>query len=142
MVDSAAPLDERVGHFMHHQLSHAERIAALKAEIQSLEQSALTELQDKRNALLEEIAAVDAEIEGLTGESTEKLAIRTRAPKRAGKQISFELLKTTLRELPGKTMNIRKEGYDSKQIKSLIASNPESLSLGGKGAWPTVSLRN
>lgn len=120
--------------------STSDRIAALKTEIASLEQSAVQELTARRDDLTAELARVDADIALLSGEPVEKSKREGRPPKPARKQISFELLKTMLREFPGRTMNIRKERYDARQIKSLATAHPESLTIGGKGPWPTVTL--
>jgi hypothetical protein len=49
-------------------------------------------------------------------------------------------LKELLALAPDKTLNIRKEGLQLANIKTLARVNPHLLSLGGKGAWPTVTL--
>lgn len=125
---------------MQNNQSAQERIQTLKAEIQSLESAALQELNDRRTALTNELASVESQIAALTGEPANKSRSSARASKPAGKQISFELLKTMLKDFPGKTMNLRKEGYDSKQVKSLAMAYPESLKFSSKGPWPTITL--
>ncbi len=126
---------------MQQALSTLDRIAAIKAQIESLEKSAINELRGNRDALISEIAQVDADIALLTGEKIEKKTRRTaRLRESEGKQISFELLKTMLRRVPSKTINIRKEGFDTKQVRSLAAAYPQSLTIEGNGPWPTVTL--
>jgi len=49
-------------------------------------------------------------------------------------------LKELLAAAPNKTLNIRKEKLELRNIKSLASVNPGLLKLGGKGAWPTVTL--
>lgn len=41
---------------------------------------------------------------------------------------------------PDKTIKIRQEGLDLKNIKTLAAANPHLLQMGGNGPWPTVTL--
>ena len=115
-------------------------IAQLKAEIAKLEQSALQELMDKRNALSHELASVDAEIAELTGKPVRTKGIAAAAPKTSGKSPSLQELKEILSAAPAKTLNIRKEGLDTANIKTLAKANPALLQLAGKGAWPTVTL--
>ena len=52
---------------MSNNTSSLDRLQQLKAEIASLEQAAVQELMDRRNALTNELAAVDAELARLTG---------------------------------------------------------------------------
>ena len=56
------------------------------------------------------------------------------------KSPSLQELKAIIAEDPEKTLNIRKGGYDLRNIKVLAQANPGLLQLGGKGAWPTVKL--
>ena len=118
--------------------SSLQRIEALKAEIASLEQAAVQELMDRRNALTHELAAIDAQIGALTGKTIE--ARKARAPKAAGKSLPLQDLKDLLANAPQKTVNIRKEGLDLANVKTLTEANPQLLQLGGKGPWPTVTL--
>ncbi len=120
--------------------SSVDRIQKLKAEIAQLEQAALQELMDRRNALTNEIATVDAEIARLTGKPVEAKKARPSAPKPAGKSLPLQELKELLAAAPQKTLSIRKEGLDLANIKTLAAANPSRLTLGGKGPWPTVTL--
>ena len=120
--------------------SSLDRIADLKAQIAAIEQGAIQELMDKRNTLSSELAAVDAEIARLTGKPVEGRKVRAVAPKSTGKAPSLQELKTIIAAEPEKTLNIRKGGYDLRNIKILARANPQLLQLGGKGAWPTVKL--
>lgn len=117
-----------------------DRITQLKAEITKLEQGALQELMEKRNALSHELATVDAEIAKLTGKSVQTKTGRSTAPKVAGKSPSLQELKELLAQAPEKTLSVRKDGLDLAKIKTLAAANPSLLKMGGKGAWPTVTL--
>ena len=117
-----------------------QRIEALKAEIASLERTALQELMDRRNALSQELAAVDRQIEELTGNVAPGKSTRTRAPKAPGKSLPLQELKERLASAPDRTLNVRKEGLDLAGIKTLVSANPQLLKLGGKGPWPTVTL--
>jgi chromosome segregation ATPase len=110
------------------------RIEDLKSQIATLEQNAIQELMDKRNTLSRELAAVNADLAKLTGKPVEgKKTV-------AGKSPSLQELKEILSAAPQKTIGIRSDGYDLRNIKVLANANPQLLSLGGKGAWPTVTL--
>ena len=121
-----------------------DRITELKAQIAALEKNALQELMDKRNTLSHELAAVDTEIARLTGKPVEGKKTRSTSPKAtektAGKSPSLQDLKALLAAAPDKTIGIRREGYDIQNIKTLAKANPQLLQVGGKGAWPTVTL--
>ena len=125
---------------MHNKLSSIERIADLKAQIASLEQGAIQELMEKRNALSAELAAVDAELARITGKPVEGRKARATTAKPAGKSPSLQELKEIIAAAPNRTLNIRGGGYDLRNIKTLANANPQLLQLGGKGAWPTVKL--
>ena len=117
-----------------------ERIEQLKAEIASLEQAAIQELMDRRNSLTNELATVDAEIAKLTGKSIQEKKTRSSQAKAPAKSLPLQELKALLAEAPDKTLNIRKEGLELRNIKVLANANPHLLRLAGKGAWPTVTL--
>jgi hypothetical protein len=121
-------------------VSSFDRIAELKAQIASLEQGAIQELMEKRNTLSRDLAAVDAEIARLTGKPAEAKKARATGTKGPGKSPSLQELKELLATSPGKTLNIRRDGYDLRNIKVLAKANPQLLQLGGKGAWPTVTM--
>jgi hypothetical protein len=125
---------------MSNNTSSLDRIHQLKAEIAALEQAAIQELMEKRNALSHELAAVDAEIARLTDKSIEAKRGRSSTSKAAGKSLPLQELKELLVAAPEKTLHIRKEGRDLRNIKVLAAANPGLLKLGGKGPWPTVTL--
>jgi hypothetical protein len=117
-----------------------ERIQQLKAEIASLEQSAIQELMERRNNLSRELATVDAEIAKLTGKGVEGKKPRAIGSVSVGKNIPLQELKELLANAPNKTLNVRKEGLELRNIKILANANPSLLKLAGKGAWPTVTL--
>ena len=125
---------------MSNHSSSLDRIQQLKAEIASLEQAAISELMEKRNALSHELATVDAELARLTGKSIEGKKARSAAPKASLKSLPLQELKELLAKAPEKTLSIRKEGLDLANIKTLTEANPTLLKLGGKGAWPTLTL--
>jgi predicted nucleic acid-binding Zn-ribbon protein len=117
-----------------------DRIAALKAEIESLQQSAISELMERRNALSHELAEVDAELSKLTGKAADTKRKYRRREAGPGKSLPLQELKELLAVAPDKTLNVRKEGLELANIKTLATANPHLLRLGGKGAWPTVTL--
>jgi predicted nucleic acid-binding Zn-ribbon protein len=118
-----------------------EEIAKLQAQIEELKGGALQELKDRRVALEQELKAVDAEIEKLTGKpAAAKRTRRTNAPDMPARTPDLQELKEMLSAAPDKTIGIRKEGLDLRNIKILAEANPHLLKLGGKGPWPTVTL--
>ena len=123
---------------MHDKLPTQQRIAELKAQIATLEQGAIKELHDRRNALSAELASVAAELGRLTGKPVE--GKKAPVSKSDGKSPSLQELKEIIAAAPEKTLNIRGGGYDLQNIKTLAKVNPALLQLGGKGAWPTVKL--
>jgi uncharacterized small protein (DUF1192 family) len=120
--------------------SSFERIQQLKAELASLEQAAIQELMERRNNLSLEMAALDAEIAKLTGKLVEGKKTRSSAPAAHGRNIPLQQLKDELAAAPNKTLNIRKSNLELRNIKVLANANPQLLKLGGKGAWPSVTL--
>jgi hypothetical protein len=120
--------------------SSLERLNQLKAEIASLEQAAIQELMERRNDLSRELAAIDAELAKLTGKPVEDKKIRATGPVTTGRNIPLQELKEELEVAPDKTLNIRKANLELRNIKVLAEANPTLLKLGGKGAWPTVTL--
>jgi predicted nucleic acid-binding Zn-ribbon protein len=120
--------------------SSLDRIQQLKTEIANLEQAAIQELMDRRNTLTHELATIDAEIAKLTGKPVQEKKARSTQPKTPGKSLPLQELKELLAEAPAKTLNIRKEGLELRNIKVLANANPHLLKLAGKGAWPTVTL--
>ncbi len=75
----------------------------------------------------------------------ERPAGRKRGP-RPGKispparSIPLQELKELLAKAPDKTLNVRREGLELQNIKTLAAVNPSLLKMGGVGPWPTVTL--
>jgi hypothetical protein len=121
--------------------SSLDRINSLKAEIAQLEQAAIQELMDRRNALTHELATVDAEISRLTGKPIETAKkTRSTSVRPTPKSLPLQELKELLAEAPNKTLSVRKEGLDLANIKTLVKANPTLLKLGGKGPWPTLTL--
>ena len=116
------------------------RIEQLKAEIAKLEQGALQELMERRNALSHDLATVDAEIAKLTGKAVHTKSARSTAPKTAGKSPSLQELKELLANAPEKTLSVRREGLDLANIKTLTKANPSLLKMSAKGPWPLVTL--
>jgi len=120
---------------MSNQSSPLSRISELKAQIARLQDEAVRELREKRKALAEELANVDAQLAELTGTPAARSAGRARVGG-GGKSIPLQELKTLLEG----ALSIRKEGLELANIKTLATANPHLLRLGGKGAWPTVTL--
>jgi hypothetical protein len=118
-------------------LSTADRIHQLRAEIARLQTEAAKELRQKREALAAELAQVDALIAQLSGESG---SANGRVLKVPAKSLSLQELKEWLEKAPDKTLSIRKEKLDLRNIKVLAEANPRLLKLGGNGPWPTVTL--
>jgi len=114
------------------------RIEELKAQIAQLQQEGIQELRAKRKTLADELATIDAQLAELTGTPTVKA--RGAAKASTGRSVPLSDLKTLLAAAPDKTLSIRKEGLDLANIKTLANANPHLLGLGGKGAWPTVTL--
>jgi len=106
----------------------------------SEEQAAIQELMERRNNLSRELATVDAEIAKLTGKQVEGKKGRSAAQRSPGRNIPLQELKEELAAAPNKTVNIRKANLELRNIKVLAKANPQLLKLGGKGAWPTVTL--
>ncbi len=120
--------------------SALERIQQLKAELAKVEQAAIQELMERRNSLSREMATVDAELAKLTGKPVEAKKPRATGSATTGRNIPLQELKEELAAAPDKTLNIRKANLELRNIKVLAAVNPGLLKLGGKGAWPTVTL--
>jgi hypothetical protein len=110
------------------------------AKAEELKPKALQHLRNRKFEIESALAEVEREIASMIGEAVK--ATKPRAEKPAGKQISLRLLVDLLKDRPDKTLNIRKEGYDTKWIRQLVVDNPGQLTLGGQGPWPTVTLAN
>jgi hypothetical protein len=122
---------------MSHTTASLTRIQELKDEIARLQAEHVNELREKRAALAKELAEIDAQLAELTGSPVEKPGRRKSEP---GRSIPLQELKALLAEAPDKTLSIRKEGLDLRNIKVLAEANPHLLKLGGKGPWPTVTM--
>jgi hypothetical protein len=113
------------------------KIAELQAQIELLKDTATKELREKRVALAQELHVVDAELARLTGKAPEK---GTRRKPTGGRSISLEELKGLLAAAPGKTLNVRKEGFNPRTVRLLAKANAGVLKMGGKGPWPEITL--
>jgi chromosome segregation ATPase len=124
--------------------SSLDEIARLQKQISQLQEAAVAELRQKRRELEAEIQTIDSQLAELTGKpsTTDKSRAQGRngVPKPVGKNPDLQELKAILASLPQQTLNLRKEGYDSRNIKVLARANPGLLRLGGNGPWPTVTL--
>jgi hypothetical protein len=58
----------------------------------------------------------------------------------SGKSVPLSELKVLLEAAPGKTLNVRRAGLQLANLKTLSNANPQLLKLGGKGAWPTITM--
>ena len=84
---------------------------------------------------------MDAEIAKLTGKPVEEKRARSATSASPGRNIPLQQLKEELAAAaPNKTLNVRKANLELRNIKILANANPNLLKLGGKGAWPTVTL--
>lgn len=124
-------------------LSAVEQIEKLRAQFETealkLRSEALSELNEELSKARGEVFRIEKEIEALTGKPARK-ARGSAAPKGAGKRPDLQELKALLSKAEGKTINLRREGYDTANVKTLAAANPGLLKLGGKNPWPTVTL--
>jgi hypothetical protein len=119
-------------------VSSLDRLQQLQAEVAKLQQSAIQELVDRRNAITRELAAVDSDIANLSGKPVEGKKPRT--PASPGRNIPLQELKEELAGAPNKTLNIRKANLELRNVKVLAEANPGLLKMGGSGPWPTVTL--
>ena len=124
---------------MTNDLNSLKRIEELKAQIAKLEADALQELRQKREGLLAELQSIDSQIGAFTGMPAESKT-RKRTDRGPAKSVPLQELKELLAAAPDKTLSIRKENLDLKNIKVLAQANPTLLKLGGNGPWPTVTL--
>jgi hypothetical protein len=120
-------------------VSSLDRLQQLQAEIGKLQQAAIQELMDRRNAITREMAELDTEIAKLTGKPVVEEK-KPRTPASPGRNIPLQQLKEELAAAPNRTLNIRKANLELRNVKNLVRANPGLLKMGGKGAWPTVTL--
>ena len=123
---------------MSHNTPALSRLSELQAQLAKAKEDAIGELRARRESLQRELTALDKEIAELTGQPLVK---NTPGPKvSVGRSVPLQELKALLAAAPDKTLNIRKEGLELRNIKVLASANPHLLRLGGKGPWPTVTL--
>ena len=126
--------------------SPLEEISKLQQQIETLKDAAITELRNRKAALEAELKSVDGEIERLTGKQPRQRRVRYGTPEAAGaaptqmKRPDLQELKALLAAAPNKTISLRKEGYDVRNVRVLAQANPHLLRMGGKGPWPEVTL--
>lgn len=128
--------------------SPLQEISKLQQQIEALKEAAINELRARRTELESELKSVEDQIEQLTGKPARVRRPRgTSAPAagassevREGKKPDLQELKELLAAAPNKTISLRKEGYDVRNVKVLAEANPHLLRMGGKGAWPEVTL--
>jgi len=115
----------------------------LITEIARLQEKVIEELRQRRAWLRRELLQVDAELAELTWEPKTETPAPSTAPASitSGKRtVTLPELIAELEAAPDRTLNIRKATLEAKSIKALIKAHPQRLKLGGKGAWPTVTL--
>jgi hypothetical protein len=127
---------------MAHVPSSLERLAALRSEVKELERAALSELQEKRNSIAQELVEVNAQIAELTGDNpgSNRRSRRSASDSAPARNLTLQELTTLLSSAPANTLSIRKENLGLRTIKELAMANPHLLKLGSKGPWPTVTL--
>ncbi len=113
----------------------------LIAEVANLQKAVVRELLDRRARLCRELADVDAELADLEESPAPAKKAPTKSQAADTRKPSLPELTAELKAAPEHTLNIRKANLDVKHTKALAKANPQLLELGGKGAWPTVSLR-
>lgn len=116
-----------------------QKIKELQDQIAALQDEEVQGLRERRNTLANELVALDAEIARITGKGPERKG-RGAERKHVGKSVPLQELKELIAQSPNKTLSIRKEGLDLANIRTLTNANPHLLQMGGKGAWPTVTL--
>jgi hypothetical protein len=117
-----------------------EEISKLQAQIAQLKEAALQELRARKTTLEGEIAAIDHEIETISGKPVGGRRGAKLFDTPARRSVTFQELKDLLLAEPDRTLSVRKSGLDSTNIRTLANLNPRELRLGGKGPWPTVTL--
>ncbi len=116
------------------------KIEDLKAQIIKLREDAIRELRDKRNALAQEIAAVDAQLSELTGKAPERNSgearPRTRRPSVTDEELKAKIL-AVMSEKGGTGMNSKQiSGFVDQapvRISTFLKDNPKVLKRQGKG---------
>lgn len=117
----------------------------LIAEVAHLQTAIVEELLDRRARLCRELLSIDAELAELEQTIEPAPVTRKRAPAKtgaeAGRKPTLPELVAELEAAPERTLNIRKAHLDVKHTRALAKANAETLQIGGKGGWPTVTLR-
>ncbi len=127
-------------------ISSLEAFDELIAAVADLQEATERELRERREYLRWELASVEAELADLAQRASASKAAKAeqrgqaQAPVESTREITLPELLAELEAAPDHTLNIRKANLDVKRTKALIKANPELLRLGGKGAWPTVTL--
>lgn len=99
----------------------------------------------------DELKTIDSELEKIIGRPVAVRRRRAVAPGSpypmgnsssvsTGKRPDLQELKALLAAAPNKTISLRKEGYEVRNVKILAMANPHLLRMGGKGPWPEVTL--
>ncbi len=112
----------------------------LIAELAHLQESVVRQLRERRERLCQELASVNAELEELEEKPAPAKKKPAKTPANAARKPTLPELIAELEAAPEHTLNIRKAHLDVKNIKALAKANPQTLQLGGKGGWPTVTL--
>jgi hypothetical protein len=107
-----------------------------KAKAQSALAEAKTHLADLEARLF---STIPAALKGLLQPDEPAKPRKPRANSGNGdlKKPDLQELKAILDVLPDKTLNIRQEGYESRNIKILAEANPHLFAY-DKGTWPKV----
>jgi hypothetical protein len=113
-----------------------QEISKLREQLSKLKDEAVVELTARVAQIRAELKDIDGQLESLTG----KPATRKGRATPAMRSITMQDLKDLLASSPYQTVNIRKAGLDTTNIRTLANLHPKEIQLGGKGAWPTVGL--
>ena len=114
----------------------------LIAEVARLQQVIVEDLRRQHEYLTRELSRVDDELAELTGAPAAEEPVPTAALVSSEKRnVTLSELIAALQAAPDKTLNIRKANLEGKGVKALAKAHPHLLKIGGKGAWPTVTLR-
>lgn len=98
-----------------------ETIRQLQAKIGQLKEAAIIELKARRAATSAEIAAIDADMEKLTGKPSRRTpAIRS---------VTFQELKDLLLAEPKRALNVRRAGLDGTNVKTLANLHLRELEI-------------
>jgi len=125
----------------------ANLIAKQKQELQEqlarLEQADFSALEAKKAKLLQEVEEIDEQIAEIIKSLgiTSKPSLPSTSGKSHGILVSLNRLLELFKEHKTNELSVRGLRLDTKQVKKLVAENPEKLELGGKGPWPVVKLK-